>query len=68
MAHECPDCGQVCYCNGDIDDIELSGGEDECIHFLLSEQCSAYDHCAKCENKDNEDRCWEIGCSVITGE
>jgi len=20
MAHECPDCGQQCYCNGDIDD------------------------------------------------
>jgi DNA-directed RNA polymerase subunit RPC12/RpoP len=20
MAHECPECGQVCYCGGDIDD------------------------------------------------
>ena len=26
MAHECPDCGQVCHCNGDIDDIDF--GED----------------------------------------
>ncbi len=21
MAHHCPDCGQACYCGGDIDDI-----------------------------------------------
>ncbi len=20
MSHTCPDCGQTCYCNGDIDD------------------------------------------------
>ena len=20
--HSCPECGQACYCNGDIDDIE----------------------------------------------
>ena len=30
MAHECPDCYMVCYCGGDIDDIEFdrlpSGG------------------------------------------
>lgn len=29
--HSCPDCGQACYCNGDIDDCELDGGEDECV-------------------------------------
>lgn len=23
MAHTCPDCGCVCYCNGDIDDCVL---------------------------------------------
>ena len=20
MSHECPDCGELCHCNGDIDD------------------------------------------------
>jgi hypothetical protein len=23
MAHSCPECGQACYCNGDIDDCLL---------------------------------------------
>lgn len=34
MAHSCPECGQVCYCGGDIDDILLSGTpeEDRCGH------------------------------------
>ncbi len=36
MAHECPECGQVCYCNGDIDDMEMHGTEEElnCNHCL----------------------------------
>ena len=21
--HSCPDCGEACYCGGDIDDIEI---------------------------------------------
>lgn len=29
--HTCPDCGQACYCEGDIDDCELEGGEVDCI-------------------------------------
>ncbi len=29
MAHICPDCGSLCYCNGDIDDIEF--GEDSSV-------------------------------------
>ena len=28
MAHECPECGMVCYCNGDIDDLVLNCKED----------------------------------------
>ena len=28
MAHECPDCGLICYCNGDIDDMLLDNDED----------------------------------------
>lgn len=23
MAHTCPRCGQLCHCNGDIDDIDF---------------------------------------------
>jgi hypothetical protein len=39
MAHECPDCGQVCYCNGDIDDCEFNFPEDvdNCTHCLGKE-------------------------------
>jgi Zn-finger nucleic acid-binding protein len=34
MAHECPECGFTCYCNGDIDDLVLEPevGEPCCIH------------------------------------
>ena len=34
MAHECPDCGQLCHCNGDIDDCEFNFDEDvmRCTH------------------------------------
>lgn len=23
MAHTCPECGQLCHCKGDIDDIDF---------------------------------------------
>ena len=35
MAHSCPDCGQICYCGGDIDDIDFGDDTDEaelCTH------------------------------------
>jgi len=50
MAHECPECGQVCYCSGDIDDICLNLPDDQakCIHFTQPE-CEGY------ENKENDD-------------
>lgn len=34
MAHECPNCGLICYCNGDIDDMLLNLDRDvnRCIH------------------------------------
>lgn len=35
MAHECPECGMVCYCGGDIDDCEFNGpgsGQERCTH------------------------------------
>lgn len=37
MAHTCPDCGMICFCNGDIDDIqwgEDSEESDNCTHSL----------------------------------
>ena len=40
MAHECPECGQQCYCNGDIDDCCNNFEEDvmNCAHHLQCEQ------------------------------
>lgn len=31
--HTCPDCGQACYCHGDIDDHD-TGEDDRCEHYL----------------------------------
>jgi hypothetical protein len=46
MAHECPQCGMTCYCNGDIDDCLLDDAEAEaeckcCLDKLDLEE----DHC-----------------------
>jgi hypothetical protein len=43
MAHSCPDCGLVCYCGGDIDDIILDGTDEE----------SACQHCFDAEDDDD---------------
>ncbi len=32
MAHECPECYSVCFCGGDIDDVELPAGAEGCSH------------------------------------
>ncbi len=32
MAHECPRCGQACYCCGDIDDVDHGECPLECTH------------------------------------
>ena len=40
--HTCPECGSACYCGGDIDDIELDGGQDACLHYT------------QCETEENE--------------
>lgn len=45
MAHACPDCGLLCHCGGDIDDILWSEGSPEsesCSHFLTPD-CFAYE-------------------------
>lgn len=37
MAHSCPDCGQACYCGGDIDDLFFEDSEEaiRCNHCPL---------------------------------
>jgi hypothetical protein len=39
MAHTCPECGQVCYCGGDIDDCCFDFEENviRCTHYLECE-------------------------------
>lgn len=43
MAHRCPDCGMICHCNGDIDDI-LIDTEDAFIHCIHYLRCQERDH------------------------
>ena len=35
MAHECPECGLRCHCNGDIDDLVFSDEDTDakCDHW-----------------------------------
>ena len=42
MAHECPECGRVCHCNGDIDD---------CCHNFRADQ----DRCTCCRDIDYDE-------------
>lgn len=37
MAHSCPECGQVCYCGGDIDDCLFDNTQEQnrCGHCPL---------------------------------
>jgi len=39
MSHECPECGQICYCGGDIDDAYMETTETyvNCVHYLKPE-------------------------------
>lgn len=41
MAHTCPECGYICHCKGDIDDIDF-GERGDCEHYL------------KCQDNDDE--------------
>ena len=35
MAHSCPDCDQICHCNGDWDDciIDVTTEQERCEHW-----------------------------------
>jgi hypothetical protein len=39
MAHSCPDCGQACYCGGDLDDclFDDTVAADLCTHCFARE-------------------------------
>lgn len=43
--HDCPECGQACYCGGDIDDIDV--GDQQAI-----QGCT---HCSDLPDKDYGD-------------
>jgi hypothetical protein len=36
MSHTCPECGMLCFCNGDIDDCcnNFPKDVDNCIHWI----------------------------------
>ena len=51
MAHECPECGQTCYCGGDIDDC--------CFNF--EEDVMRCDHYKQCEQEDDDDTLYYEG-------
>lgn len=43
--HDCPDCGQACYCHGDIDDCVVETEEyssEHCTHYLTAECREAF--------------------------
>lgn len=42
MAHECPECGMTCYCNGDIDDVCFDDPE----YMMI---------CTCCSDEDDDD-------------
>lgn len=41
--HHCPDCGQACYCEGDIDDLAWGDDSEEAMNCMHYEQCEKDD-------------------------
>lgn len=44
MAHSCPDCGCLCHCGGDIDDIDFGDDSEDamnCTHYTTMDCQSA---------------------------
>ena len=54
MAHECPECGQTCYCGGDIGDccFNLEKGVLNCTHWK---------ECEKANVHEDYDESWDEG-------
>lgn len=61
--HSCPNCGQACYCNGDIDDSPVSpDAEDLCVHCTGDEdELDLID-----ELLDDGPRCRVCGCGELS--
>lgn len=71
MAHDCPECGMQCHCNGDIDDINF-GESDECkccIDKLYgdNDEEDYEDDFDCCDNCDLPDACADFGCAISSG-
>jgi hypothetical protein len=45
MAHSCPDCGCLCHCGGDIDDIDFGDDSEDAMncHHYQQPECAGYD-------------------------
>ena len=41
--HSCPECGQACYCHGDIDDCEIESEAEFCVHDCDIEEGMGWD-------------------------
>jgi len=52
MAHTCPACDQLCFCGGDVEDINL-GENIHCMHFRQCEQ-NDYDESDDYTDEDAE--------------
>jgi len=44
MAHSCPECGVLCYCGGDIDDLCFDDSDEQmcCTHYR-NRECDGYE-------------------------
>ena len=58
MAHECPECGLICHCGGDIGDCVFYGTdyENRCTHCECP-TCREIDCVCECEECGGE-----VGC------
>lgn len=45
MAHNCPECDEICYCRGDRDDIVLNdeATQSQCSHHCIERQIEELD-------------------------
>lgn len=56
MAHECPECDQLCYCKGDIDDCCHNFPKDQarCTHCWCGKCMSFHEKDGDCDAETNE--------------
>ena len=50
MAHECPECGQMCYCHGDIDDSVVETRAYSALHCTCCDDAECDDEDDGCDN------------------